>query len=347
MGKKGKKRNKSQASPGDNTGNEEKRLNMSLPAQNVLSPQPQVQTPLVTGSPYPHGSIPIPPYYSPTQYFGTPAPTQVTYQQSTHPGVSMESIHEKLERIEKRLSKLDTIEKQLSCMSSKISSIDNRVTSLERSVNDNNTKLTELEVSRNLDASICSELQNQQKTLDSQLKDERTRVAKLSADIIEVQKLNEGLSEEVIDLQSRSMRDNLLFFGIGEYTTPKERQEEDCITKILTFCTDVLEMPDARDKIKIDRAHRIGQFSANKKRPIVVKFNYFQDKLTVKRKAFELLKESPFSVADQYPKAIQERRKELYPKLKEARLQKKEAFLNYDTLYINGQKFKATGANNK
>lgn len=59
----------------------------------------------------------------------------------------------------------------------------------------------------------------------------------------------------------------------------------------------------------------------------MVKFNHYPDKLAVKKKAFELLKDSPFRVADQYQKAIQDRRKELYPNLVEARWQGKEAFM--------------------
>ena len=39
-----------------------------------------------------------------------------------------------------------------------------------------------------------------------------------------------------------------------------------------------------------------------------MKFNYFQDKVTVKQKAYSVLdKDAPYRVSDQYPKPIQDR----------------------------------------
>ena len=51
------------------------------------------------------------------------------------------------------------------------------------------------------------------------------------------------------------------------------------------------------------------------KRPIVAKFNYYQDKLVVKKRAFDTLDRSTskFGVSDQFPKVIQDRRKSLIP----------------------------------
>lgn len=113
------------------------------------------------------------------------------------------------------------------------------------------------------------------KSLQNQLKDGRAPVAQLMAELAELQKLIESTSEDVMDLSSR----NIIiysFFGFGKYTTFKESQEEDCLNKILSFCTEVLELQDARDNIKIDRAKRMGSYTAGKKRRLVVKFNYHQ-----------------------------------------------------------------------
>lgn len=143
------------------------------------------------------------------------------------------------------------------------------------------------------------------------------------------------MSEEIIDLQSRSMRDNLLFFNDKECETGEERASENCSQIVLDFCADKLEMPDAPTTIKIDRAHRIGRFNPTKKRPIVAKFNFHQDKIVVKQKANTMLRHSDFSVADQYPKPIQERRRKLIPLLIKAKNEGKRAVLSYDKLYID------------
>ena len=93
---------------------------------------------------------------------------------------------------------------------------------------------------------------------------------------------------------------------------PDERANEKCTDKIFDFLTNELQIDDARN-IKIDRAHRIGRFKRESKRPIVVKFNYHQDKLRVKQTAFVKLKDSDYGVSDQYPNEIRERWKNLSP----------------------------------
>ena len=97
-----------------------------------------------------------------------------------------------------------------------------------------------------------------------------------------------------------------------------------------------LNIPDARHNIKIDRAHRIGLFDITKKRPIVVKFSFSQDKTLIKKCAYSELKDTKYRVSDQYPKAIQDRRKILIPHLIKAREDNKRAVLSYDKLYIDG-----------
>ena len=90
---------------------------------------------------------------------------------------------------------------------------------------------------------------------------------------------------------------------------------------------------------KNDTAHRIGPPKPNKTRPIVAKFNYYRDKETIKKAAGEKLTNSKFSVDDQFPKEIQQRRRKMVPILKKAQSEGKDAILVYDKLYINAVKF--------
>ena len=145
------------------------------------------------------------------------------------------------------------------------------------------------------------------------------------------------MTEQLIDLKGRSMRDNLLFFGFPE--PAHDARNEPCISKIFDFCEIELELTDVREKVKIDRAHRLGQRKANKIRPIVAKFNYFQDKENIKKAASEKLVDSVYGVSDQFPMEVQQRRRKLVPVLKKAQKEGKEAVLVYDKLYINGTKY--------
>ena len=63
---------------------------------------------------------------------------------------------------------------------------------------------------------------------------------------------NRRLHESIVDLKARSMRDNLLFHNV-------EGPRENTTDQICQFLEEKLEIPDARNKIKIDRSHRVGQ----------------------------------------------------------------------------------------
>lgn len=157
----------------------------------------------------------------------------------------------------------------------------------------------------------------------------------------ELNQEKERILEGLLDIQSRSMRDNLFFFNFDEGSTFEEHKSEDCCEKVLSFCADKLCIDDACDRIKIDLAHRIGRYATGKKRPIVAKFNYYRDKIEIKQKARDKLNGSEYRIGEQFPCAIQERRKKLMPMFHHARQNNQRLILSYDKLYINVQMHKA------
>ena len=74
-----------------------------------------------------------------------------------------------------------------------------------------------------------------------------------------------------------------------------------------------------------------------------MKFDYFQDKVTVKQKAYSVFeKDTPYRVSDQCPKPSQYPRRTLIPAfIILAKQQGKAGYLSYDKLFINGQEFSA------
>lgn len=158
----------------------------------------------------------------------------------------------------------------------------------------------------------------------------------LNAEVNALRQETERVSEESVDLQARSMRDNLLFFNFQECDSSDERRTENCTEKIKAFCAGTLKIEDSQE-LKIDRAHRVGTYERNKTRPIVVKFNYFPDKVRVKQAAYNVLKGSAYRVADQFPRKIEERRQVLYPIMVKARESGKQVKMVHDKLYINGR----------
>ena len=116
------------------------------------------------------------------------------------------------------------------------------------------------------------------------------------------------MKADILDLKSRSMRDNLLFFNIPE------SQDEDCAAIVTNFCKEL--HTENAETIRLDRAHRIGKRQPNKTKPIVVKFNFHQDKENIRKQAKQL-KGTNFGTSEQFPREINEKRKILFQKKRE------------------------------
>jgi hypothetical protein len=244
---------------------------------------------------------------------------------------------DKLEVMNKKLCKLDLIESEVKKVNERVAALDSRITFLESGLNEQRRKINDIETSRNFDADVCKQIEDKQIAIERGFQSERKAREILAKKCDELSTENHRLSEEVIDLQARSMRENLLFFGFSEENTLDERKNEDCKSKVLNFCADTLEIENAHS-IKIDRIHRLGKFIAGKNRPIVAKFHDPPVKLTVKDKAFEKLHHTDYRVSDQFPKAIQERRRRLIPELQKKRQEGYDAVLSYDKLVIRGRR---------
>jgi len=174
-------------------------------------------------------------------------------------------------------------------------------------------------------------------------------IHELKSKLDETMLRNNALSDTVLDLQFRSMRDNLLFFGVDEFVPTVISDEEmgqGEVADVAENCVEVvrkiiLERMEISDPVTIDRAHRIGSKQVNKVRPIVVKFNQFQHRETVRKSSIKL-KNSNIYVREQYPKAIQDSRKLLWPIYKKAKDEKKKAYFVKDKLYIEGKLYSET-----
>jgi hypothetical protein len=133
------------------------------------------------------------------------------------------------------------------------------------------------------------------------------------------------------------MRDNLLFYNMPE------ESDENTTAMIHKLLEEKLGFEDAAMKIKINRSHRLGKKKQGetKARPIVAKFNYHQDKVSIMRNAKKLKDTaSRIGISEQFPEEIARERKRLYPEFKKARRNNLKATLVRDKLFINGELFR-------
>lgn len=214
--------------------------------QQLAMNQPQgpiLNTPVQTGQQFQYGMMNQPlqatGFTSPSQQipcspctgqFIQQTPTNNYQQQQLQPyhdtmsNTDMSSIIATLNRLETKIDKLDTIERKVSDMSEQISSFERRVTSLEAKAMDSKTQATEtikrvndIEASRAYESQVCEEMQKKITSLELDLKTQKQKCESLLSNIKEVKNDNHSMREDILDVQSRSMRDNLIFHGIKEW----------------------------------------------------------------------------------------------------------------------------------
>lgn len=92
-------------------------------------------------------------------------------------------------------------------------------------------------------------------------------------------------------------------------------------------------------EISFERVHRMGRWNEFSEHPrnMVAKFTYYKDREFIRIHAAQKLKGSNVLVNEQYPPEIVERRKKLYPVMRQVKKEKKQVKLVRDVLYIEGE----------
>ncbi|XP_062594181.1 uncharacterized protein LOC134255674 [Saccostrea cucullata] len=135
--------------------------------------------------------------------------------------------------------------------------------------------------------------------------------------------LNEAsvnLRESMTDLKARSMRDNLIFSGIWE----EKNEDTEAVLQEFIYCKF-----KSGYEISFERVHRMGKWSEFNEFPrnIVAKFSFFKDREFIRTRAPQKLSGTRIWVNEQYPPEIEEKRKKLYPVIRQARKDHKKVKL--------------------
>lgn len=252
--------------------------------------------------------------------------------------MSIAILNKKMDSVLEQLKKLDVIEAKMDKLETKGMRMETRVTVVEK-------KNIELEnsvsfVSGKFDnlQTKCKEIDTVSSNISTTVKHQEQIIEKLSEDVSSIRNERDNLKESVTDLQCRSMKNNLIFSGLGG-----EDKYEDTESKLRDFIFYELGI---EERIQFGNVHRFGRFVRGKHRPIVARFIYFNDLKKVKESAYKL-KGSNFGIGEQYPAVIEDRRKALYPVMKESKKAGDKAKLVRDKLYINGKLYVPDTASQK
>ena len=171
------------------------------------------------------------------------------YQAAGPPGWVSELI-EDVKQIKLSMTKLDQTERTVNMINMKMSDLKVKVNYIE-------PRVTEVEKSCSF---IGRENDDQKKELEkarSEMGRLRTEYTNMQSDANVLNVKNGALKAKVTDLESRSMRDNLLFYGITE-----RGQHENCEGLVKEVCVDTLGLQDA-ENMTFDRIHRMGRIKSD------------------------------------------------------------------------------------
>ena len=148
----------------------------------------------------------------------------------------------------------------------------------------------------------------------------------------------EELERRVVKQECFNRRNNIKFFGISDN---EQESPEDTEAVLRNFLHKEMKFSKKHlDEIEFERVHRIPTRAREEKinrhpRPIIAKVSFFKDKQQIKSHIKHLPRGKSFGVADDFPKEVDEIRKELYPVLKQAKRDHKTAFFNVEKLIID------------
>jgi len=141
------------------------------------------------------------------------------------------------------------------------------------------------------------------------------------------------VSLNFLQLKTHSIKYNLIFSGIQQ--TDHENENTEAVLKHF------IQIGNVED-IEFHNVHHLRDRSDGKPRTIIAKFAKYSDHVRVRKSVYKLKEKPKFSISQQYPPEIAERRKRLYPKLKEFQRMGNRATLVYDTLIVDGRLYEPT-----
>ena len=161
------------------------------------------------------------------------------------------------------------------------------------------------------------------------------KLSEMSSVMVSQEERMRLLEYKSIELESRSRRNNVLFYGLQE--SRQSRQMQDCKRMLCEFLSE--EMGITVNESVMSRAHRLGRYNQSKTRPIIAAFQDFNIAEKIIKNG-HILREYVYSVSRDYPVEITRARKTLWPqykRLKQENPLSKVAIVYPAKLIMNGK----------
>ena len=282
-------------------------------------------------------------YSPPPQLQGSgpgPGPPVVMGQAMNYKPDWASELIDSVKQMQSELGKLSGIEKSLSGITLKLSSLESKVGTMETKVNNCEKACNFLSDKYDTQKKDIEKTQSDIKNSKSEIAGLKTRCDAIETKSREQQTESSKLQRKLYDLETRNMRDNLVFHDLPESAT------ENCEQLVKLFMEEKLHMNHTDvENIVFDRIHRIGRpenLRPGNIRPIVGKFHRYREREAVRQIGYDkrdALKLENMAVRPQLPQEVLDKRKPLYSVFEKAKNDGARVKFVLDKLYINGREY--------
>ena len=175
----------------------------------------------------------------------------------------------------------------------------------------------------------CAAIKTELRELHDEVADLRKENDSLKQENVDLRSCLQEMDVKIDDLECRSRRNNLLFYGLSRFENESHQDLEQTVQE---FLTDRLELSES---VSFDRVHRV---SDRPNSPVIVRCCSYKDKITI-MKAKGKLRGSKVFISEDFSLRVRSIRKVLAPHLKTAKQAGKRATMVFDHLIIDGKKF--------
>ncbi len=177
-----------------------------------------------------------------------------------------------------------------------------------------------------------------------QIKTVSSTVALVVTENTKLKQENIDLNEKLLRLECYQRRNNLVFEGIRE---SRYETDYDVYRKLVTVLSEIPQLRNCAQFIRISRCHCLGPYIPNQHRPVIAHFHWFGDLRFILRNRSKL--PSGVYVREDFPPEIEDRRRVLRPILNAANHNdnyRGKAKLSVDKLIINHKVYTVAPVNN-
>ncbi len=193
------------------------------------------------------------------------------------------------------------------------------------------------DVWKNKDSSLDA-MNNEIQEVTKANKELKQRLAITEGRLTRAEKEIDSLKDRVVDLTTRSMRENLVFKNVPEEEQENAQKIKD---KVMTFLSTSLKIDENEiEKVMIERIHCVGKKEVGRNRKVIAKMTS-TGKDVVMNHIKNLAKDSEIKISQQFPPEVHARRDKLWRQFINAKEAKQYPKWNVDQLQIGQRTVKA------